>query len=239
MIEPVGTGRGGSKSESAYETIKDRITAGEYGPGHRLVFDQLARELSVSPVPVREAVRRLEAEGYVTFQRNVGAAVAKIDSGQFASTMQVVAVLEGAATALAAPYLSTADLDRARDINARMRESLAQFDPVGFTRLNHEFHQVLCGGCPNPHLGSLVDREWSRLNVIRRTTFGIVPGRATRSVLEHEHLIRLIEARASEAEIERVAREHKLATLRAFQERQSAEGDGVASDGTASGFMSA
>lgn len=219
MAERTARGRGGSKSDSAYETIKDRIVRGVYGPGHRLVFDQLARELSVSPVPVREAIRRLEAEGYVTFQRNVGAAVAKIDSGQYVFTMQVLALLEGAATALAAPHLSAGDLARAREVNERMRESLAQFDPLGFTRFNHEFHEVLCARCPNPHLRSLVEREWSRLGMIRRTTFSMVPGRAARSVLEHEQLIRLISAGASAAEIERVAREHKQATLQAFRKQ--------------------
>ncbi|EIV92875.1 GntR family transcriptional regulator [Frankia sp. QA3] len=238
MVEPVDMRRGGSKADNAYETIKARIEGGQYGPGHRLVFDQLARELSVSPVPVREAVRRLEAEGYVTFQRNVGATVATVDSDQYVFTMQVLGLLEGAATAMAAPVLSPADLERARELNNQMRESLAQFDPVGFTRLNREFHEVLCRRCPNPQLRSLVEREWSRLDVIRRTTFGIVPGRATRSVLEHEHLVRLIEAGASAGEIERVAREHKLATLRAFQDATAAgaaeSGGAFSAGGTAS-----
>ncbi len=104
-----------------------------------------------------------------------------------------------------------------------MRQSLAQFDPLGFTQHNHAFHEVLCGGCPNPHLRALVEREWSRLKVIRRTTFSLVPGRSQRSVLEDEQLIRLIAAGASAAEIERVAREHKLATLHAFEERANVD----------------
>lgn len=221
MSQPATTPAVGSKSERAYRTIKERITDGTYGPGYRLVLDQLAGELEVSPVPVREAVRRLEAEGYVEFRRNVGAQVASVDPAQYAYTMQVLALLEGAATAMAAPQLSDADLDRARRINERMRESLEQFDPLGFTQLNHEFHEVLCARCPNVHLRGLVDREWSRLNAIRRTTFSLMPGRAAASVAEHERLLGLISAGASATEIERVAREHKLATLQTFEERHA------------------
>jgi hypothetical protein len=55
------------------------------------VLEELARELGVSPVPVREVVRRLEAEGYVDFQRNVGARVASFDERQFEQTLHVVA----------------------------------------------------------------------------------------------------------------------------------------------------
>lgn len=220
MSQPADDPAGGSKSERAYRTIKDRIADGTYGAGHRLVLDQLAAELSVSPVPIREALRRLEAEGYVEFQRNVGAQVASIDATQYTSTMQVLALLEGAATAMAAPLIGADDLDRAREINERMRKSLAEFDPLGFTQLNHEFHEVVCACCPNGHLRALMEREWSRLNVIRRTTFSLVPGRAAASVDEHEHLLRLIEAGASAGEIERVAREHKLGTLHALQARR-------------------
>ncbi|MDT7752584.1 MAG: hypothetical protein QOD96_6246, partial [Pseudonocardiales bacterium] len=56
-----------SKSQHAYEVIKSRIVDGSYSAGYRLVLDRLARELRVSPVPVREAVRRLEAEQFVQF----------------------------------------------------------------------------------------------------------------------------------------------------------------------------
>ncbi|MBO0873278.1 MAG: GntR family transcriptional regulator [Pseudonocardia sp.] len=61
---PVPAGRGHQpQADRADHAIKQRVEDGTYGPGHRLVLDQLARELSVSPVPVREAVRRQEGRG--------------------------------------------------------------------------------------------------------------------------------------------------------------------------------
>src|SRR5690348_12410648 len=73
----------GSKADAAYEWIRAGILEGTYGAGHRLVLERLASEIGVSPVPVREALRRLEAEGYVEFQRNVGATVRTIDAAGY------------------------------------------------------------------------------------------------------------------------------------------------------------
>lgn len=215
MTEPARS----SKEQRAYETIKQRIIEGTYGPGVRLVLDQLARDLSVSAVPIREAVRRLEAEGWITFQRNVGAQVASIDTKQYHEAMESLALLEGYATATAMPHLDAVTLTKARQLNDRLRQSLAAFDPLGFTRLNHEFHELICGRCPNTHLRSLLEREWQRLNLLRRTTFSIVPGRASESIDEHEQLLQLISARADAATVEAFARQHKLNTLLAVEQR--------------------
>lgn len=67
------------------------------------MLGQIAQELGVSAVPVREAIRLLEAEGLVTFERNVGAQVAMVDEIEYQHTMQTLALVEGYATALAVP----------------------------------------------------------------------------------------------------------------------------------------
>src|SRR5579875_81573 len=73
------TPNGTSKHERAYAVIRRRILDGTYRPGHRLVIGTLAAELGVSPVPVREAIRRLEAEGRVVYRHNAGPRVAPAD----------------------------------------------------------------------------------------------------------------------------------------------------------------
>ena len=83
----------------------------------------------MSVVPVREAIRRLEAEGLVTFERNVGARVSMIDDSQYRHSMETLAILEGAATALAARHLTADDVRQARELNRRLVESLDDFDP--------------------------------------------------------------------------------------------------------------
>ncbi|MFD2684887.1 GntR family transcriptional regulator [Streptomyces phyllanthi] len=213
-----------SRVELAYATLRERITSGVYGPGHRLVLDELARELGVSPVPVREAVRRLEAEGYVEFQRNVGARVATFDEQEFVQTVHVVALLEGYATALAAPHLRRADLARARKINDRMQASLDDLDPVRFSALNREFHFALYERCPNQHIQGLLETQWARLDTIRRSVFRYVPDRSRSSVAEHAELLDLIAAGAPVERIEQVARAHKMHTGAAVSEAGGAPG---------------
>ncbi|MFF1635513.1 GntR family transcriptional regulator [Leifsonia sp. NPDC058248] len=210
-----------SKSQLAYDWIRERIDDGRYVSGFRLVLGQIAGELEVSVVPVREAIRRLEAEGLVTFEKNVGAQVALLHDTEYTYTMQTLALVEGAATQLSAPLLTSDHLRRARAINRELIACLDDFIPNRFTQLNREFHAALFEECPNPHILDLVHRGWNRLKVLRDSTFSFVPGRARESVDEHEQLLRLIEDRADPLEIELAARRHRLATLDAFLAYQS------------------
>lgn len=212
LVEPLPR----SKSQVAYQWIKERIASSEFTPGYRLVLAAIAEQLDMSVVPVREAIRQLEAEGMVTFERNVGAHVAMIDDSQYRQSMEALAILEGAATALAARLLTADDLRRARELNALLVETLDHFEPRSFTALNQKFHAVLYGPCPNPRVLDLVTAEWSRLNHLRVSTFSFVPERARESVREHEDIMRLIEAGAPLADIEDASRRHRSATLAAY-----------------------
>ena len=205
-----------SKSQYAYEWIKERITRQDFAPGYRLVLGSIARELDMSAVPVREAIRGLEAEGLVTFERNVGARVSMVDDSAYRHSMQTLSILEGAATALAARSISSADIKRARALNARLTRSLERFDPHAFTSLNQQFHAVLFEHCDNPRLLEMVRAEWDRLDRLRDSTFSFVPDRAAESVREHEQILALIETAAPLPEIEHAARHHRAATLDAY-----------------------
>ncbi|GGA72217.1 GntR family transcriptional regulator [Pseudoclavibacter endophyticus] len=207
---------GVSKAQLAYAFVRERIENGTYSPGFRLVLGQLARELGVSPVPVREAIRMLEAEGLVTYERNVGAQVALPDPGLYAHTMDTLGVVEGYATASAVHTLTPQRLAESRAISAQLRSTLDAFDPVTFTRLNQAFHESLYRDCPNPHMLDLVERGWRRLQAMRSSTFDFVPGRAAESVAEHEALLDLIERGADLPEIETAARNHRHNTMRAY-----------------------
>lgn len=210
-----------SKAQIALDFLRERIEDGTYPPGYRLVLGQIARELGVSAVPVREAVRMLEAEGLVTYERNIGAQVAMLDPELYHHTMETLGLVEGYATAISAPALGPERIAAARAINDQLAAALDDFDPVRFTRLNTEFHQHLYHDCPNPHVLDLVERGWKRLERMRASTFGFVPGRARESVAEHGRILDLIEQDAPAHEIEQAARDHRLNTLRAFEAAQS------------------
>ncbi|GAA5165910.1 GntR family transcriptional regulator [Pseudonocardia eucalypti] len=213
-----------SKVERAYHLIRRRILDGSYTPGYRLVLSTLAKELGVSTVPVREAVRRLEAESLVEVVRNVGAAVRGLDPAEYRWTAETLAIVESAATGLAAEHLDAAALGEAHRLNAAMREGLADLDPMRHSRLNQQFHHVLIATCPNPHLLELVHREWARMATLRATVFSFVPDRARESVDEHDTLLALIERHAPPADIEAMVRRHREHTVRAVLNSQEGRG---------------
>lgn len=209
-----------NKQERAYQAIRRRILDGTYGPGYRLVIDALARELGVSPVPVREAIRRLEAEGWVVYRANAGAEVAPADPRQWEHLMEVLALLEGAASAAAAPYLTTPQLEHLEAINRAMAQALEAVDVMAFSRLNRQFHFAIYAGCPNPYLNELLHQTWDRLDRIRSTIFRYVPHRGWESIAEHDELLTMIRTGAETEAIEAFARAHKLRTIAAYRKNR-------------------
>jgi DNA-binding GntR family transcriptional regulator len=202
-----------TKSEEAYRTLKERIMDGTFGPGHRLVIDQLRRRYGISSVPWRESLRMLEAEGWVEFVPNIGFQVKTFDTGEWKRTMQLLARLEGFATALSARNLTSADIATARDLNKQMGEALGDFDTGRFGVLNRRFHELLCSRSGDPRLEGLVTAEWSRAELIRRSAFWYAPGRAVAAITEHDSIVDLIEGGADPEMIETVTQRHEVNTV--------------------------
>lgn len=204
-----------TKAEQAFQILKERIMDGTYSPGHRLVIDQLVREHGISSVPFRESLRRLEAEGWVQIVPNVGALVQTFDTDAWQKGLSLVARLGGYATALSAPNLTVEDLDIARDLNRQMKEALATFDPARFGELNRAFHQLLASKSGDPRLTGMVEHEWARLELIRKSAFWYAPGRAHAALAEHDAIVDLIAGGAPADEIEEAAKRHELNTVEA------------------------
>ncbi len=223
-----------SKAEQAYDILKARIMDGTYGPGFRLVIDQLGREHGISSVPWRESLRRLEAEGWVDIVPNVGALVKTFDTHAWQRTIRLLARLEGLATALSAPRLSAEDLAEARALNDAMQDALTNYDTTRFGALNRQFHELLCSRCDDERLLGMVYQEWLRMEIIRRSAFWYAPGRAVASIVEHAALLDLIESGADAEDIETAARKHEVRTLDAVLGHEAAQRASL-DDGTVKG----
>jgi DNA-binding GntR family transcriptional regulator len=198
-----------SKADAVYAALKARILDGTYPPGFRLAMSSLATEFGVSPLPVREAVRRLEAESLVHFERNIGARVAGVDLHEYAWTVETLAVLEGAATGMAAKQLTADDIADARHLNARLEDCIGDSDPGAFRSIHQQLHEVLIRPCRNPTIVELTARSWARLR------FGsqMHEERVRECVVEHESIVDLIEAGAPDRDIEHATRTHLLNSL--------------------------
>jgi DNA-binding GntR family transcriptional regulator len=205
-----------NKQERTYTILRDRINSGSFAPLDRLNIDALARELGVSPIPVREALRRLEAEGWVRFTPNVGAVVSPVDATSWEQSMVALAILEGAASAEAQQHLRRSDLTRMRKISAAMEEAAARADPLRFSKLNRALHAAIVARCPNSYLLELLEQTNLRLDRLRSTMFVYLPHRSEEALREHVRLIELL-ADGGKDDVESYARWHKLQTVEAYR----------------------
>jgi DNA-binding GntR family transcriptional regulator len=224
-----------SKQESAYRSIRARIEEGQYTPGQRLIIDQLADELGVSAVPVREAIRRLEAEGWLRYELNTGATVAPLSREVWAQLTESVAVMEGYATALAAPHVTGGDLTELTAINRRMRQALRQLDLQAVSDCNRAFHRLMLARCPNKIIIEQLRHFQARLDCVSRALFsreqGVLlrllgPQMGQRALADHQAIIAALRGKAGGLAIEQLTREHVLVHLRAAQEDHDRSADG-------------
>ncbi|MBP2076060.1 GntR family transcriptional regulator [Oceanobacillus polygoni] len=209
-----------SKKQKAYDYMKSRIMEGFYAPGQRIVINQLVKELATSAIPIREAVRSLEAEGLIEYQQNIGPVVTPIDESKYTDTLSTLAVMEGYATALSKASLTEEQITFLKDLNQQMKEALTEFEFGKFGDLNRKFHDLTYDSCPNQYLIESIRKTWMQLDSIRLTGSTFNPKRAKESIDEHEHIIQLLSEDADFQVIELAVRSHKLNTVQSFHERK-------------------
>ncbi|SHG43422.1 DNA-binding transcriptional regulator, GntR family [Ornithinibacillus halophilus] len=209
-----------NKQQKVYRVLKGRIIEREYVPGQRIVIDQIAKELNTSSIPVREAIRQLEAERLVVYKRNVGPVVAEVNESDYLDTVRVLAVLEGYATAMSAENTTIEHIQQLKELNSQMEEALEDFDIIKFSKLNARFHRVLCEQCNNPYLLEQLETTWNRLDAIRGTGSTLYSKRVKESIQEHAAIIKLLESGNNAELLERMARQHKITTAENFEKRR-------------------
>jgi DNA-binding GntR family transcriptional regulator len=210
-----------NKQQYAYQVIRSRILDGRYPPGHKLVIDQLARELSTSAIPVREAIRQLEADSLISFKPYSGAIVTPFDEEAYLETLSVLAVLEGFATAESAAHFPHEKLEDLRAYTQLMEDALDSLDFSLFSNYNKEFHKLTYNHCKNRFLMEQIQATWERLSTVRKNGTTMKPARMKRSIAEHYQLIDMIAKREDPRIIESFTRTHKMNTLQAFLEDKS------------------
>jgi len=135
-------------------TLADRIIAGDIEPGTRLRQDHIAEEFGASHVPVREAFRRLEAQGLAVSEPRRGVRVAAFDLSEVKEVAEMRAALEGLALRHAAPNLTTAILSAAEEAT---RAGDASRDVRSWEEANRSFHRLIIEPCGMPRLLAAID----------------------------------------------------------------------------------
>ncbi|MEC4015829.1 GntR family transcriptional regulator [Streptomyces sp. H27-D2] len=146
----------GISAHSVCGAIRDDIVSGTLPPGSRLVEELLARRYGVSRVPVREALRVLETEGFVTSRRHVGACVAEPTEREAADLLDVRALLEPLGAARAAQRRTEAHLKVLRGLVRLGRERARLGQLSDLRSLDGWFHETLAGASGSPGLAALL-----------------------------------------------------------------------------------
>ena len=147
-----------SKNDMVTAALRELIIRGEIQPGTPLRQRDLAERFDVSPTPVREALRRLEVEGLVSYDVHRGVTVIEADSGSLTENYQIRAALESLAAGLAATKVTPADVDEIEAINEQMALRATQGEEI--RRLNRTFHFRIYECSGSPLLLSLMRLLW-------------------------------------------------------------------------------
>ena len=198
--------------QSVYDALIDLIVSGELPPGQHMVETDLARQLGVSRQPIREALHRMEAEGWVDLRPSQGAFVHVPTGSEVNELLDVRALLEAETARLAARAASPAQVARLREICAAGQEAAEADDLSRAVAANDLFHAEIAVVAGNSVLAELADIVGRRVQWYYRM---VAPERGHGSWAEHAELIDAIEASDPE-QAQLLARKHTERTREAY-----------------------
>lgn len=198
---------GASATEMVRDGLRKAILGGEYASGAKLSQDGLATRFGTSRIPVREALRHLEAEGLVTIHSNRGATVTTLSLREVLEIMDIRIALECCAIRFAIPNIVEADIRKASDV-------LASYDhedePEGWSEINWRFHKALYAPCDRPRLLALIESNFSYVDRLSRMR---ISRRSGKDLPLEEHYLIFEAWRDGDIDrAERVLRDHLVAT---------------------------
>lgn len=209
--------RPGPLRERVYEALLELITTRSLQPGQHLVESELAGHLGVSRQPVREALQRLNTEGWVDLRPAQGAFVHEPTEDEADQLLTVRTLLEAEAARLAAAHAGSAGITALEDLCVQGEEAVADGDVDRVVATNAAFHAKVMELAGNPVLAELakqVDRRvrWYYTPVARQ--------RGKQSWIEHRELIAAIVAR-DETRATEVMRSHTEHTRASYHQRHA------------------
>jgi DNA-binding GntR family transcriptional regulator len=198
-----------TKGELVYEQVRKRILEGNYAPGERISMSAIARELGVSDIPVREGIKRLQAEGLLEYETHKGAVVSRLSTIEIEELFAIREELEALALRQAAPVVTPAQLTELRRLLDEMAVAEEQHDASTYGRLNREFHLAICDAQPYRKLSAMIRNLWDSTDWCRRI-FSADEGYLPNSSAEHEAIFTALQKHdAATAEVVLRAQKHR------------------------------
>ena len=190
--------------DMVFDVLMSAIMQGQLSPGERLLEVQLADEMGVSRTPVREAIRRLELEGFVVMVPRKGAYVAGLSINDVEEVYEIRTVLETLAVRLAAQRMQPADYAQLDDLSEKMRATWQEGNVDNWVSLDASFHELLYKFSRNERLVDMMNNIMEQLSRYRIISLANVEVRHN-SLSEHQELIEALKRRDSEAAATAVA----------------------------------
>ena len=198
-----------------YHELREAIVSGRLHPNERLVETAIAERMGAGRTAVRAALVRLDQEGLVTLERNRGARVRHISDREALEIEQVRAALEGLLARRAATRITSDGLRELHDMLTQMRDRVDEGDSIGYSELNATFHQVIWAAADQPTASRLLASLKSQGIRFQYQT-ALRPGRAQRSLHEHEMIFAALKARDEDG-AESAMRDHLAEVLDTLQ----------------------
>ena len=213
-----------TKAELALQVLRQQIRTGELEPGRRLRLNDLTRELGMSPTPIREALRLLQADGLVHYHPHQGIVVAEPSSEETEDVVRLRCFLEPLAVELAVPLLTPEQLRVLEDLHQKLLAAVDARRGSEISASNASWHWAIYDACGSLHLRKFIRRLW---DVYPWRTMWALPGRAEESAREHERIMGAIAVGDAQVAAHRL-REHILSSHQSLLNRLESERSGSA-----------
>lgn len=201
--------------EAVLAELRKLIASGEMRPGAQVVQDALAEELGVSRVPLREALKTLEAEGLVTYRPHHGYFVTEVSLDDLLEVYRIRELLETEAVTIGLPLMTDEDVERLAEAEQDVRRASDANDVFAMAQTNRRFHFAVIEGCGRPRLVRIIEVLWDSTEVYRSVYF-TDPVNRGRILDEHRALVAAVQARDLPAVL-RILDEHRRHAIEALR----------------------
>ena len=205
---------GPTAAETVLQELRSALTTGHLLPGQQLIQEDLASDLGVSRVPIRESLKILEGEGQVTYHPNRGYFVTELSADDLIELYRIREILEAEALAKAVVEVSDADIADIEAILSKVNEAAKSGDVAVLTETNRAFHFAIIELSGMNRLSRLIRQLWDASDIYR-TVYFRDPVNRERIHSEHQEIMDALKSRDAQALIraQNNHREHAVQVL--------------------------
>jgi DNA-binding GntR family transcriptional regulator len=203
------------------DALRERILHGAYPEGEPLRQDAIAEELGVSRIPVREALRQLEAEGLVTFNPHRGAVVSTLSLREIEELFELRTLIELDLFRRAIPHIETEDVTRAKEILDAYETALRNGDVAAWGEMNWQFHSTLFARADRPFTLGVAQKLHQQCDRYLRMQLALTHGEL-RANAEHRAILSAVRKRDARR-ASQLLRDHILGAGRALRDFRETE----------------